>query len=247
MKKLNVLAIDIGHNVRFDSGACGLRLEDELNRLVGESLIRKCTAAGIEVINCLPQASTSLADSLSRRVYVANKANADFFISIHHNATPGGYGSEIYCIKGGQQNGLSEKCAITILNEICSLGYRNRGVKDTRKLYVINQTIMPAILIECAFVDSPSDMNGYNPEKVAEAIYKGIIKSFDIGSGIIEPTTPSSSNTSSVTSSPYHIVSSGDTLWGISRKYGISVDRLVEVNGIKNRNLINIGQKIRLS
>lgn len=50
------------------------------------------------------------------------------------------------------------------------------------------------------------------------------------------------------TSTPiYHVVQKGDTLWGISRKYGVSVDRLVELNGIKDRNRIYVGQKILVS
>ena len=43
------------------------------------------------------------------------------------------------------------------------------------------------------------------------------------------------------------VVIKTDTLWGISRKYGVSVERLVERNGIKDRNLIYVGQKILVS
>ena len=39
----------------------------------------------------------------------------------------------------------------------------------------------------------------------------------------------------------------GDTLWGISRKYGVSVERLIEINGIKDRNSIYVGQKVLVS
>ncbi|MDU1032734.1 MAG: LysM domain-containing protein [Clostridium sp.] len=42
----------------------------------------------------------------------------------------------------------------------------------------------------------------------------------------------------------YHVVQSGDTLWWISRKYGVSVDRLVEMNRIEDRNRIYVGQEI---
>ena len=41
-------------------------------------------------------------------------------------------------------------------------------------------------------------------------------------------------------------VKSGDTLWGIANKYGTTVDTLVSLNGIKNRNLIYVGQIIKL-
>ena len=39
MKEI-ILAIDIGHNVPYDTGAVGIRKEDDLNRLVGNSLIK---------------------------------------------------------------------------------------------------------------------------------------------------------------------------------------------------------------
>lgn len=40
MKEI-ILAIDIGHNVPYDTGAVGIRKEDDLNRLVGNALISK--------------------------------------------------------------------------------------------------------------------------------------------------------------------------------------------------------------
>ena len=44
-----------------------------------------------------------------------------------------------------------------------------------------------------------------------------------------------------------HTVVQGDTLWGIARKYGMSLERLLELNpGIKNPNLIRMGEKVKL-
>lgn len=44
----------------------------------------------------------------------------------------------------------------------------------------------------------------------------------------------------------YYTVVKGDTLWAISKKYGTTVDKLVSLNNIKNRNLIYVGQRIRI-
>lgn len=44
-----------------------------------------------------------------------------------------------------------------------------------------------------------------------------------------------------------YTVVKGDTLSKIAKKYGTTVDTLVKLNGIKNKNLINIGQVIKLS
>ena len=248
--KLNCIGIDIGHNLRCDVGAVGIRREDELNLLVGKSLIKRFRGKGIKVVECLPSSASSHRDSLSKRCRSANYGKVDIFISIHHNAYPGGYGSECLCIKGGQHNALSERLSKVILEEVCKLGFRNRGVKDRRDLYVINNTTMPAIIVECAFVDSARDMNGYNSERMAEAIFRGVCRFYGIdlsgGQGDLEGTS-SSGNQGGTSSPKYHVVQRGDTLWGISRKYGVSVERLVERNGIKDRNRIYVGQKILVS
>ena len=246
---LKCIGIDIGHNLRCDVGAVGIRREDELNLLVGRALISKFKGVGIKVIECLPSSASSHRDSLSKRCRAANYGNVDIFISIHHNACPGGYGSECLCIKGGQQNALSERLSKVILEEVCKLGFRNRGVKDRRDLYVINNTTMPAIIVECAFVDSAKDMKGYDSEKMAEAIFRGVCRFYGISVSGVEGNlggTSSSGNQGGTSSPKYHLVQKGDTLWGLSRKYGVSVERLVERNGIEDRNRIYVGQKINL-
>lgn len=257
--KLNCIGIDIGHNLRCDVGAVGIRREDELNLLVGKALIKKFMAKGIKVVECLPSSASSHRDSLSKRCRAANYGKVDVFISIHHNACPGGYGSECLCIKGGQQNALSERVSKVILEEVCKLGFRNRGVKDRRDLYVINNTTMPAIIVECAFVDSAKDMNGYDSEKMADAIFRGVCRFYGIDLSGVEGElggtsssgnqggTSSSSGLDGTSTPKYHVVQKGDTLWGISRKYGVSVERLVEMNGIRDRDRIYVGQKILVS
>jgi membrane-bound lytic murein transglycosylase D len=43
-----------------------------------------------------------------------------------------------------------------------------------------------------------------------------------------------------------HKVKKGETLYGISKKYGISVQTLIEINGFKNNQQLSLGQKIKL-
>lgn len=49
-----------------------------------------------------------------------------------------------------------------------SLNLSNRGVK-TRNLIVLNNTVMPAILVECLFADV------YNQDVIARAIVNGLV------------------------------------------------------------------------
>mgnify|MGYP000209078605 FL=1 len=44
----------------------------------------------------------------------------------------------------------------------------------------------------------------------------------------------------------YHTVKSGETLSHISRKYRTSISKIKKLNGIRNVNIINIGQRIRV-
>ncbi|MBL4933048.1 N-acetylmuramoyl-L-alanine amidase [Clostridium paridis] len=232
------LAIDIGHNAPYDGGAIGIKSEDSLNLDVGTKLIGKCSAAGIEVINCAPNNVQSLFDSLNKRVGIANDSKADFFISIHHNAFPGANGTEILCIPGGG----GEEVSKIILPEIIKLGFTNRGVKARHDLYVLNETNMSAILIECAFCDSEIDMRSYDAEKMASSIFNGICKAFNIPNNMGH--IPESNKT--IDEGIYHVVRKGDNLWVLSKQYNTTVKNLIALNSINDPNLIYIGQRIRV-
>ena len=162
------IAVDIGHNCSFDGGAVSIGNENILNMEVGNKVIEKLRKLGNEIICVTPGTANSLSDSLQRRVAASNSLGADLYISIHFNAG-GGRGTEVYAI--------SEKgkaFAQKVVTEIAALGYVNRGVKDGSGLYVIKNTNSPAILVECAFIDSSEDMNRLNTESTANAIVKGI-------------------------------------------------------------------------
>lgn len=46
----------------------------------------------------------------------------------------------------------------------------------------------------------------------------------------------------------WHTVVKGETMWGISRKYGLTLNALIALNPqIKNPNLIYVGQKVRVA
>lgn len=49
------------------------------------------------------------------------------------------------------------------------------------------------------------------------------------------------------TAATYYVVKKGDTLTKIAKMSGVSVKQLVKLNGIKNPNLIRVGQKIKIS
>ena len=168
------IGIDLGHGANpYDRGACGFIAEEEIINSVGGLVINKLRALGHEVVECRPNSCSNVGDSLSQRVQRANNNNVDLFVSIHANAG-GGQGTEVFTY-GARQ--LSQ--AVNVLNNIVALGFRNRGIKDSKNVaYVVNHTNAPAMLIEVCFVDTQSDVNKYRnvgSERIADAIVKGLV------------------------------------------------------------------------
>lgn len=162
--------IDIGHNAPPDTGAVGIKFEDNLTTEVGLMLMEKLKALGHTVVDCKPKKVYSVKQSLVQRVNIANSARVDLFVSIHFNAfNTRAYGTEIFAASS-----QGRKFAKPVLDEIIKLGYFNRGIKNGSHLYVVRNTDMPAILVECCFIDSRNDMNLYNGEAMANAIVKGL-------------------------------------------------------------------------
>ncbi|WP_066382614.1 MULTISPECIES: N-acetylmuramoyl-L-alanine amidase [unclassified Anabaena] len=162
--------IDIGHNCPPDTGAVGIKKEDELTKAVGTRLMEKLKAAGHTVVDCTPNSASGVNDSLRQRVNKANANNVNVFVSIHFNAANSkAHGTEVFGISN-----TSQGIAQSVLKEIVKLGFRDRGVKSGN-FFVLRNTQMPAILVECCFCDSKIDMDLFDAEKMAEAIKDGLI------------------------------------------------------------------------
>lgn len=162
--------LDMGHVLTgADTGAegCGRR-EQDCTREIGYKVKAKLEALGHSICVCSVDSAGTVNESLAARVNKANANGGDLYVSIHLNAG-GGHGTEVYTYQGRELG-----AARNVLNNICSLGYANRGIKGAN-LYVINHTSMPAMLIECCFIDSSEDMNRYNAEDIANAIVKGLV------------------------------------------------------------------------
>ena len=88
------------------------------------------------------------------------------------------------------------------------------------------------VIVEYGFADIISDANLIKNdwEKLAEAVTKAIVEY--AGGKYVAPL-----------GSNYYTVKSGDSLWSISRKFGVSVNELKKVNNLSS-NLLSIGQNL---
>lgn len=177
--------IDMGHNCPPDTGASKIGNEDKMTQEVGMKVISKLKSLGHQVINCTPDRASSVTNSLQQRCNTANSNRVDQFVSIHFNAFNGkANGTEIFGLSSS-----SKEIAKPVLDNIVDLGYFNRGVKDGSHLYVLRNTAMPAILIECCFCDHSEDMERYDPEALANAIVKGLTGQTAIITAPLSPTS----------------------------------------------------------
>ena len=177
--------IDQGHNPQApNAGAEGNGLvEQDITYEVGIRLAELLRSNGnFEVRLSRPTPETSLgtsnATSLRARVDGANSWGADYFVSIHANASTNSSvsGSEVLVYSQPSVASALGEDILFWLNRIT--GLRNRGVITRSGLYVLRRTSMPAVLVELGFISNPSDaalMNG-QPALFAEGIYNGILE-----------------------------------------------------------------------
>lgn len=121
-------------------------------------------------------------EDLQTRCDLANKKNADLFVSIHLNSSvyeANGY--EIYC---DFNNKNTVKLSNSILKQLDQLDYStNRGLLDTNEtpLYIVKNNKVDAILIEAGFISDDSDLYYLknHTDNIATAIAVGIKKSLN--------------------------------------------------------------------
>jgi hypothetical protein len=150
-------------------GAVGILNESNEARKVKDQVIFYLRNNGHTVYDCTSNQGLTQNGVLKDIVSKCNAHSVDLDVSIHFNAG-GGKGVEVWCYDNGTSAVASRIC-----NAIAGLGFANRGVKYSKQLYVLSTTKSPAILIECCFVDSQTDANIYNVDKMASAIVEGIL------------------------------------------------------------------------
>ena len=123
---------------------------------------------------------TSVASSLAARVNAANDWGADYFISIHANASdiPTATGTEGFVYS---TSSAAYPLAVDIVSGISeATGIPDRGVFARPSLYVLRKTKMPATLIETGFIttQSEAELLKNSPELFAQGMYNGILAFF---------------------------------------------------------------------
>ncbi|SEH83313.1 N-acetylmuramoyl-L-alanine amidase [Halobacillus karajensis] len=181
---MKTVVIDAGHG-GSDSGATYQGYQEKTFNLSIALNVQRFLTQNYQV-NILMTRTNDVTLSLNARTRLANRENADFFLSIHNNAA-GGSGFETYIY-----NGALNPNTRTYQNIIHNSTYRAIGgkynVRDRGKkranLYVTRETDMSALLIEVLFIDNPGDLallrNSTFINDVSRGIAEGVADSLDL-------------------------------------------------------------------
>ena len=230
------IVIDAGHGGEDPGTSANGIVEKDLTLKISEYLHKRFDELGI------PNEMTRTSDVTLGPNDRPSKAqsfygnSSDVILLSNHINAGGGDGAEIiYSLRN------SDKLSNLIAQEFAKSGqnvrkyYQRRLPSDPSKdyYYILRDTPNnESLIIEYGFVDSTGDdveqlKNDW--EDLAEAVVRAVATYVGV------PYSGGSSTTNS------YVVKSGDTLWSIAKKYGVSVDELKEKNNLTS-NALSINQ-----
>lgn len=117
-------------------------------------------------------------ESPVQKVMEGNAVGADYFVSIHRNASP--YPNEYAGVETLVYSRYSEaaRLAYNINAGLEQVGYANLGINEQPGLAVLRRSKMPAVLVEVGFINSDEDNTIFDRrfDETAQAIADGILE-----------------------------------------------------------------------
>ena len=236
-RALKKVVIDAGHGGDDPGTIANGITEKDYTLKISEYIHNRLDEMGIP--NEMSRTSDVTLDSNTRpdKVQSFYGTGEDVIVVSNHINAGGGDGAEIiYALRNDDT--FSSKIAKELENAGQNVRkyYQRRLPSNPAKdyYYILRDTPNnETVIVEYGFADSSGDdVNQLknNWEDLAEAVTKAIV---EYAGGIYQ--APLGSN--------YYTVKSGDSLWSISKKYGITVDELKEANNLTS-NLLSIGQNL---
>ena len=236
MKKV---VIDAGHG-GSDGGATGNGIvEKDLNLEISKYMSDRLDELGIENTLIRNSDVTIEPDDRVKMIVEPYGSGDDVVVVSNHINAGGGEGAEIiYALR--DNDNFSKRIATELENSgrLVRKYYQRRYPSDSSKDYYFihrNTGDTESVIVEYGFLDNTTDAELLKKywKDYAEAVVKAIAGYVGV------PYT----YTGPMLNENYYIVQSGDSLWSISKRFGISVDKLKDINNLSS-NLLSIGQKL---
>ena len=174
------IGLDCGHGLKTAGKQTPNGIKEwSLNDAVRDKVVAELAAYDCKIIHT-DNNEGNVDESLSTRLNAYLNAKVDAFVSIHHNAYNGIWGTatgvEVYIDKKAtaEDKRLAE-CIYTRL--VKYTGLKGRGIKKA-DFYVINQNKIPAVLVEGGFMDGKHDYNVITSEAGQDAYARAVAEGF---------------------------------------------------------------------
>lgn len=129
--------------------------------------------------------------TLDQRVALANRVEADLFISVHNNASSKGIltneqGTQVLYSQSDTSQLSSKRLAqICLENVVDATGSNNMGLLKGDEIRIVRNSEVPVALIEAGFMSNREELELLNTQEyqqlVAEGIYEAIQQAFEEG------------------------------------------------------------------
>lgn len=177
------IVIDPGHGGEEEPGCVfGNVYEKELDLEIAKKLQAKLEKEYSRVIMTRTE---DVNVYLNERARIANRENADLFISIHQNAledddVTSGIETWYNPVKDTESKILAQNIQENIIK---TTNANDLGIKESKGLIVTQKTEMPSCLVETGFLSSTKERqklaNDEYQDKIVEGIYNGIKSYFE--------------------------------------------------------------------
>jgi len=174
--------IGVGHGGADPGAVSGKHREASYALDIATACTEELRRYGVQVMQ---SRTTDTTESAKAKIAECNAYAPDFALDIHLNAG-GGNGFEVFhSVAGGKGKALAQ----SIEKAVVAAGQNSRGVKtrtnSAGKDYFgfVRQTSCPALLVECAFIDSADVQIADTPAErktFGKAIARGILNYLDI-------------------------------------------------------------------
>jgi N-acetylmuramoyl-L-alanine amidase len=186
------VVIDPGHGGLFTGAESNGIYEKNINLSIAKKIQTLSREYNVEVIMTREKdedrAGDNLRASLEYRVALAEKKNADIFISIHTNSVTNNVpqdkysGFDIYVPENESKFYEGSVKLASSISDYIKPDFNIAGElkQGKERIRVLDLATVPAILIECGYMDNKSDLayllDDKNQEKIARDILEGIRK-----------------------------------------------------------------------
>lgn len=185
-----VIVLDAGHG-GFDPGKVGVNgeLEKEINLAITKKLKAYLEYSGARVVLTRKDehglynesSSNKKREDMNKRKQIINNSGADLLVSIHQNSfTQEKYkGAQVFYYASSDDGKLLAQSIQTAIKTFVD-PENSRLVKDSNSYFVLKQTNIPSVLVECGFLSNYEEAKLLSSDdyqdKIAWGVYIGIMK-----------------------------------------------------------------------